>query len=51
MNTSKSSKDFKTIKAVVPNNFHTKFKNKCKKKDVQMNIVLIRLVSKFCNED
>ncbi len=51
MNKDKSNKDFKTIKAVVPNNFHTKFKNKCKKKDTQMNIVLIRLVSKFCSDD
>jgi hypothetical protein len=50
MENQKPVKEFKTIKAEAPSVLHDKFKEKCRKKDTQMNKVLIRLVSEYCNQ-
>lgn len=45
----KGKKEFATIKAVCNSELHEKFKEKCRKKDIQMNKVIIKLVKAYIN--
>lgn len=46
----KKYKEFSTIKCEAPTTLHSKFKEKCRMKDTQMNKVIIKLVSDYCNQ-